>query len=251
MKVEYTEKELRGVEEILTKPVFIGFSEETIRVRRNLLTIAFLTVFYNFSGIAITGFSFLGIIFSKIPDKEFLDTTIFLLLLYHLVRFVWQSWDAFQECKIRITGTNALFMKNDNDKENSYDFTTDYRQSSLLNWWWKQTRPNSIDISQAIKDLEVIENGGSPYANHATSLDLLAEKFNNLKVDIEALNNMANSKRTLVSLRRFENFYKYFSYSQISRWLVVEFGLPVILAIIAMYQTCQSRLVEYLNFPCL
>ena len=42
MKVEHSDEELRGVEKILTKPVFIGFSEETIRVRRNLLTLAFM-----------------------------------------------------------------------------------------------------------------------------------------------------------------------------------------------------------------
>ena len=241
MKIDYIEEEQRAVEEILTKPVFIGFSEETIRVRRNLLTIAFLTVFYNFSGIAITGFSFLGIIFSKIPDKEFLDTTIFLLLLYHFVRFIWQSLDAFQECKIRITGTNALFMRNDNKKENSEDYTIDPRQSSLLNWLWKRTKPANNNLIQIeSKACDFIKFAGSDAYQ-------ITQDLYNMKALMEVL----DSNRTFVSLRRFENFYKCFSYSQILRWLVLEFGLPVVLTLIAMCQTYQPCLLGHLNFPCL
>lgn len=69
--------------------------------------------------------------------------------------------------------------------------------------------------------------------------------------NIYTLNKAINDNRTLLSLKRFEEFCEGFAWSQISRWLVIEFGTPVCLALFAIYQTCQSYLLGWLNFPCL
>ena len=115
---------------------------------------------YKLSGLEIEIFSFLGTTFkSGKPSKEFLDISLFLLVLYHLIHFVWQSIDAWKECKLRVTGTNALFMKNDNKKTSSCDFTKDLRQTSLLNWWWKQRGINlTNDIIQVKKVLKKLKS---------------------------------------------------------------------------------------------
>jgi len=224
-QLDYTEEELKAVERILTKPVFVSFSEETLRVRRNLLSVAFIVLFYKLSRLEISneGFSFLGIKFANEPSKEFLDITLLCLLIYHLIHFVWQSIDAWNECKLRFTGTNALFMKNDDNYASDYDFTDEPRQSSLA----------------------------------------VQEELLKIKEEHKSFANAVNSKRTLVSLKRFEKFCKYFSYSQILRWYILEFGLPVMIALIAICLAFCSYLLEpvaknaiidtniVLNFPCL
>jgi hypothetical protein len=253
MQTNYTKEELEAVEKILTNPIFIGFSKETIRVRRNLLTIAFFVVIYKLSKLKIScknGFSFLGINFETVPSNEFLDISLFLLVLYHLIHFVWQSIDAWKECKLRVTGTNALFMKNDNKKTSSCDFTKDLRQTSLLNWWWKQRGINLtndiIQVKKVLKKLKLKYN-----KNETVTSIQLEEKIKTLTEYVADLNNAVNSKRTLVSLKRFENFCELFFWSQKWRWYILEFGVPVGLALFAMSQTYQPLLIWVLNFPCL
>jgi hypothetical protein len=234
------EKDLKAVEEILTKPVFIGFSEETIRVRRNLLTIAFFVVIYQLSELKVNEFSFLGAKFANAPSKEFLDITLLCLIIYHLIHFLWQSIDAYQQCRIRMTGTDALFMKNDNEKESSADSTLDPLQSSLLNWLWKRTKPTSSNFIEAINRAQELTFEGSQYHQ-------IHQEVSNIK----ALLKVINDNRTLVSLIRFENFCKCFTCSQILRWYILEFGVPVGLALFAMSQTYQPLLIWVVNFLCL
>ena len=186
-----------------------------------------ITVIYKLSGNHIIEFSFFGIKFDTSPDKRFLDITILCLLVYHLAHFIWQSIDALKECKLRVTGTNVLFMKNDNRKTSDCDFATYPRQSSLLNWLWKQRHANLIsDITQAEKDLKDIRLKLNKNET-ATTIHQLEEKFNALRQYVVDLNNTVNSKRTLVSLRKFENFCEGFAWSQRWRWYILEFGLPV------------------------
>ena len=235
------EVEREAVELILTKPVFIGFSEETIRVRRNLLTIAFFVVVYKLSELEINIFSFLGTTFKEDkPSKEFLDISLFLLVLYHLIHFGWQSIDAWKECRLRVTGTNALFMKNDIAKESTEDYAFDPRQSSLLNWLWKRTQLDSMAFDALVEEMSIRDT--HLFGKHDYNrMDVLS--------NIYTLNKAINDNRTLVSLNRFEEFYEGFAWSQILRWCILEFWTPVGLALFAMSQTYQALLIWVLNFP--
>ena len=237
MKTQYTDKELEAVEKILAKPVFVGFTEETIRVRRNLLTLAFITIFYTLSGMRIKTFSLLGIGFYDPINEDYLGITIFCLLIYHFCHFLWQSVDAWNECRIRITGTNELYMKNNSNKENiNCDFTLDTRQSSLLNWWRDQT--SNIITEILVNETErttantIRFNDGKPH-----EIKQLENRLEYLIASVEAINKTINSERTIVSLRRFETFHSLFSWSQILRWYIFEFGIPFFVAIFAMSKT--------------
>ena len=243
------EVEREAVELILTKPVFIGFSEETIRVRRNLLTIAFMVVVYKLSGLEIDyakGFSFLGIKFKSAPINEFLDITLLCLIIYHFTHFIWQSIDACKEWRLRLTGTNELFMKNDIAKESSEDYALNPLQSSLLNWLWKRTKITADDYCTTSTN---VLNAMTEESNRAISLKPTLES--DALLNITNIHKAINDSRTLVSLKRFEDFHKCFCCSQRWRWLVIEFGTPVCLALFAIYQICQSYLLGWLNFPCL
>ena len=245
MKTQHTEEEFKAVELILTKPVFIGFSEETIKVRRNLLTLAFMVVVYKLSGLEINEnyFSFLGIKFKNAPSNEFLDITLFFLISYHLIHFVWQSWDALKECKMRVTGTNALFMRNDITKESKEDYSLDIRQSSLLNWLWKRTKITTDDYYTMMKENSPVSTSVFDAMTEGKDHLLNKNSVTDALLNIDTLHKAITENRTSVSLRRFENFYKCFSYSQILRWSVIEFGTPVCLALFAIYQICRSYLL--------
>jgi hypothetical protein len=239
------EKDLKAVEKILTQPVFIGFSEETIRVRRNLLTIAFFVVVYKLSELEIDIFSFLGTTFKNgKPSKEFLDITLLCLIIYHFAHFIWQSIDAWKECKLRVTGTNALFMKNDIAKESSEDYAFDPLQSSLLNWLWKRTKFTEDDYYEPTEDvLNAMTDEKFDLKDKGTALPPLKPNLeSDALLNINNIHKAINADRNLVSLNRFEEFYEGFAWSQILRWCILEFGVPAVLALFAMYQTFP--------FPC-
>ena len=66
--------------------------------------------------------------------------------------------------------------------------------------------------------------------------------------NIYRLNKAINDNRTLASLSAFEKFYEGFAWSQRWRWYILEFGIPVMIALFAIYLTFPfSMLDTYIN----
>ncbi|MFN7754711.1 MAG: hypothetical protein ACK5O9_02560 [Holosporales bacterium] len=134
------DEKITAVQKILGEPVFIAFSDEVNRIRRNLLVITSIILTYKHSGTDITRFTLFGVDFEHLKPT-FVDTCLFFLLLYAFIHFLWHSWDAVQEWRIRITGTKRLsHMTTFGDAE--CDYPNDPRQSSLMQWWTRQASPS-------------------------------------------------------------------------------------------------------------
>ncbi len=91
-----TEEDIKKVEKQLGEPVFISFTDEVHRARRNLIILTFVTLAYKISGAKITSFAPLGIHFDNF-QPDFVDTAFFIFTLYSFIHFFWLSLDALQE----------------------------------------------------------------------------------------------------------------------------------------------------------
>jgi len=102
-------EKIKAVQKVLGEPVFIYFSDEINRIRRNLLVISSIALAYKYSGTKVTEFMLFGVKFEHL-SPSFVDTCLFFLLLYTFIHFFWQSVDAVQEWRIRITGTRLSYI---------------------------------------------------------------------------------------------------------------------------------------------
>lgn len=126
------------------------------------------------------------------------------------------------------------------------DYPNDPRQSSLMTWWNEDARR----IGAFIPLIKSLEEKVIQLDTHAKAKDLgelpninnimrttgpLQTELANLRRKIEETEKIICSHRIPVSLERFEKWYRRFSLSQLSRWLILEWGLPVVLSLWALY----------------
>jgi len=122
-------KDRQEVEKILGEPVFPEFSDNVLRIRRNLILVSFITLVYKCYDLAISG-QIWGLTVDNL-DKTVVDEVLFLILLYHVIHFGWATWDHIQEARIRITGMRRIFVAGSDLTEHPID----PRQASLYRWW--------------------------------------------------------------------------------------------------------------------
>lgn len=231
------------LEEVLGSPVLLGFDEKTERIRRNLMIVASLIVIYKVNGLSlkVAKSSFLGLKFDGLTSER-IDWVLLSLVGYHLVHFVWASWDVFLEWLIRLTGTRSILSAGSAFGDGHSDHVDNPRHSTLLNWWlWK-----ARDLERERVDLKRLENA-LPDAKEcfekvthpevvSAFMHTFHERVGEVKADIaknmralDKVEEVLNAARIPASLGRFENWFKWFLRSQGLRWLLLEFSLPVVL----------------------
>ena len=231
MMIEY--KDIQEAEEVLGKPVFIGFNEETYRARRNLIIIAFIALIYSLSGAKIGNFHPLGIQFKDF-NPSYIDIFFLGATFYSFIHFLWLSVDAVQEWRIRLTGTKLAFQTGAKLTSGDGDYPDDPRQSSLLTWWNTQAerignfKPLAQELEGQLKDENFL-------AENSKKFDTLQRDLTNVTKKITEFESVLKSKRIPVSLERFERWYKMFSYSQLLRFALLEWGFPAAIGVWALY----------------
>lgn len=238
------DKNRTAVQKVLGEPVFIGFSDEVNRIRRNLLVIASIILTYKHSGTEITRFTVFGVDFEHLKPT-FVDNCLFLLLLYAFIHFLLHSWDAVQEWRIRITGTRLSYITEGTWGHAAKDTPNDPRQSTLMTWWTEQASilsqyGNLIDDLKAdVKNLDDAAKskdlGELPNVNNIIQQTTeLNSNLNTLRDIIENTKRTIESQRIPVSLERFEKWFRRFSWSQLTRFFLLEWGLPIGLSLWAL-----------------
>ncbi len=235
-----SEEAIDKVEKALGEPVFIYFSDEVLRIRRNLIFIASITLAYKLSGAKIESFNPFGITFSKFAPS-FVDEALFFLLLYSFIHFFWQSVDALQEWRIRITGTRLVFQTAARWGAAEADSPNDPRQSSLMNWWVQEAKKigaysNVIkEVAGAVNNFNATLSGNQNVDDIRPLIESHRNQLTGLGSTLEKIKETLASKRIPVSLARFEKWFRMFGYSQLARFAIMEWGLPVVLSLAAMY----------------
>lgn len=236
---------VEAVEAALKSPVSAGLSEQAEKVRRNLLVFSLVSV----AGVlwdvglktdaSIFGFTFDGLT----PDK--ILAGLALITGFSFVHFIWLSWDSFLEWRLRITGTRLAFVTVGRTSSEDADYPDDPRQSTLHYWWAERARITGDmsgklsamkpQLAEMVDRINAIQTDQIPYlAGIQGGISGLTHIVGRLQNDLAALSATFASQRPSVSLKRFDNWFSLFLRSQNLRWLLLDVGMPVLLASYAL-----------------
>lgn len=241
---------IEDVEKVLGNPVLLEFSTNALAVRRNLLIISFIVLFMEFGGISLApessifGLKFVGL------DPITTRLGLFIFTVYFLLHFFWYALDAFYEWRVRVTGTRVAFVTTGMWADSDADYPKDPRQSTLYNWWlvqakqigWLSLEVKRLDGVLARLDEEFSSARekilkGADHKNFGNVVSLVAEaksQINKLQKSIDTVQEIDQSKRIPISLRRFDRSFEFFLRSQNLRWLLIDTLIPIFLGVTAI-----------------
>jgi len=240
------QKEQRRVEKILREPVFCELPAATQRIRTYLFLVASIGLVVGLYDLRIgPESSILGLRFDGLSDA-LIRNLLVTVIVYLLAHFVWAAWDSLLEWFLRLTGARTAYVTTAMYASEEADYPADPRQSTLANWWSERTSAiGRIDekldtITKGIEDIKsavanVPDNDErTVLGNIKGMVEDLGHRHRELRDSVKSTNDTLNSSRLTVSLRRFERWHQYFIRSQNLRWLIFDFGLPVLIAAFAI-----------------
>ena len=234
-------------EEILGKPVFDEFPENTLRIRRNLLLVGFLVLAYKLNELTVSSeISAVGLKFEGLTNYG-VDLTMFCLVSYHLIHFFWNSLTHLQQWRLRVTGTVLAHQTGSMAASELKDYPDDPRQSTLYTWWSQQAQQfgNIGRDAQELKSKmatweEQVKALSDPTAtaNMTTVMRSLSEiqrTAADLKREVEAATKVLSSDRIPVSLIRYDRWFMSFQWNQVVRWFAIELLMPIAIGVWACW----------------
>lgn len=163
------------------------------------------------------------------------------------------SWDFVRKWRVRATGAKVYFKTALIIDHTDVVGSKDPEQTSLY-LWWRDKGKLVKNMEKEIKELEVYRkkmdsvieglNGNqtinishvmSLLSSHQTHLEKLPNKIDDVIKVIE-------SKRIDASLRRFDNWFWSYQKEQIFRLVIVEWFVPMVMGIWALYKTFPYNL---------
>lgn len=246
-QTQHQDSHLEATEKVLGTPVYCSLPDEVLRIRRNLMLISIVSIFLTLGGLQLQPeSSILGLRLSGLTTM-LAKNGLLVVTGYLLAHFVWASIESFLEWRLRITGTRVAFVTTARLASESADYPNDPRQSTLYNWWKEEVgkvgsigekaqqieadlRSWETRISESIRD----EHTSLNIANACRSIGNAQEEIVKLNRSIEGMQKILESQRVPASLRRFDQWFALFLRSQNLRWLIIDVGAPITLAISAM-----------------
>jgi hypothetical protein len=190
---------------LLAHPVFLMHDAGTKVIRLQLILVSFFALIISLPEINLTGtVNFLGISISGVTEQR-IFSIIFWVLLYQLSHFIWASWEAWLEWRIRQTaldtashGSFGLKIKHDDD---------------LL----------------AVRNTTI----------YAYIIDLIgnitSETPEDLWKRLDSYFLERSNSRIELAFVRFDSLFLMFNKFQNWRWVLIEFGAPFVLSILALF----------------
>jgi|TARA_R110002072_G_scaffold227286_1_gene384147 hypothetical protein len=226
------------VDMLLGNPVFISFTEDVLKMRRNMLVFSFIASEIVLSGATLDDtIAPLGISLENVSTEN-VYIGILCLLAYHVVHFIWNSLDTLQQWRIRLTGT-WFSSPDDNWRMQGYEDTpSDMRRSSLY-FWWSQTRDKFPDIKNAVESIrdetdkikshQITSSSNSDSTSELkTALPGLRNNIRSIESKLSDIHGKISSPRLEPALKNFDRWFWRFQKSQSLRWIILEFGGPAV-----------------------
>ncbi len=232
------DKAIKNIEEYLGEPFLEDFPENTLRIRRNLIIAAFLTLVYKLGNLSIKeGTSLLGVKFSGL-SSGLIDTVLLILLAYLLTHFFVNSWSQFWEWKLRLTGmwkavdflTISPVSLSEMGNDPNHDSPNNAKQSTLYSWVI-----NVLCKSHETKSAEVTKRTTDRYlAQFESSKFVSGSGIEGIQTNLDKMNEHLEKKITNgleldIRLNRFHKSFFQFQFFQLFRLFVLEWGLPIAL----------------------
>jgi hypothetical protein len=248
------DKKIKAVEKTLGEPVSPELSDNSWKIRTNLMFVSVISIAVTQANLHIDPSStFLGLKFTGINDSVIRNGLLF-ITIYLGIHFLWTAFDGFLEWRLRITGTRLSFVTSGSRLASmDGDYPNDPRQSTLYHWWTIHAKSignfNSnlskleLLLKELDSDLRDRMSSGVDSLNIVNACHPIGEAIDGiarLSRSIESTQKMINAKRILVSLERFDKWFELFLRSQNLRWLVIDLLVPVILCGCSIYLLCQT-----------
>lgn len=236
---------VEAVQKALGTPVAAELTPHALKVRTNLIIASAISI-------AVAGVplhikddsSLLGLKFIGVTDRA-IDIGLLLITAYLAIHFAWLVVDAYSEWRLRITGTRVAFITAPKWVSGEEpDYPDDPRQSTLYNWWVdkakvvKEQERTLYDAMATIpgwrRQIDEKLVGGFDPNNFGTLINGLSSNVAACSQTLGEVRKVIESPRIIESLRRFNGWFEFFLRSQNLRWLVVDAGAPITVAIAAL-----------------
>ncbi len=243
-----TEKiSLEAVEAALGNPVAPEYTNNALKVRRNLFAVSLVSCVIVLFSIKLDPKSTIfGLRFAGLTDDLIL-IGLTVVTIYHLIHFAWYVVDATMEWRLRITGTKLSFITAAKYANEHGDYPDDPRQSTLYSWWSDHARrignikENILTFEKEWKSAEnavrtLVSNNtpdGRNLNNALQALSQVKQSVDNLKRSLERTDKTISSLRIPASLSRFDKWFGLFLRSQNLRWLLVDTCAPLVFGLVA------------------
>ncbi|WP_426415320.1 hypothetical protein [Aestuariirhabdus sp. LZHN29] len=208
------------------EPFMQVFDENTLRIRRNLIALCAVVLTYKLAatGIDLEASSFVGIKLKGIKSTA-IDWLLLIGVGYLFVHFLWSGWDKFCEWRLRLTGMVLPKPKNDtiwNDGEQGEAGADSPEQATLSGWWMENTKQY---LDSDLANEHKLDFDGASAKNIPPAVNLIKQR-------IEELSN--KGAHIEAALQRYETGFDMLQASQRWRWFILEFSLPIGMALVAI-----------------
>lgn len=219
-------------DKVLLKPHIESLDANSQRIRRNLIVVSIIAYLFAIAsnGIDISASSFLGIKFYNLK-VEYIQTLLVLSLIYFLVHFIWASFDHLKENKLRLTGIVIPMVHKGAFLGSTHDLhpnTDQERNSTIFSWWWRE-KGKKDGHEQLIAEIK----GNIKKGDYEPALSRIQQ-------DLDAIQH--RSSYIEEALVRFEKGFWSYQRSQLLRWVLLDFSMPVLMGLIAIIAVLVSLL---------
>ena len=226
-KNDFDSEKVKEIKQKLGEPIIPDFSESGHRVRRNLLFFSVIGLVFIIAGNIKGGnISFAGLTFINLSYVQ-IKAILITVLYYHIFHFFMIAVEHYLKIKLRLTGVKEMMPlyhgSNQSFRSGYMDYPTDPQQSTLYSWWLEQhnifIRSKSIQTS-----IDQLKNNTDAGDNNNNIADI--------KNTLLAINSILSNERIKISLQRFDDSFNNFLKIQKNRWIIIEFGMPLVFGFI-------------------
>lgn len=215
---------MQDLDKVLIKPNIDALDVNAQRVRRNLIATSVITIVFvlGSNGMDVSSSSFLGLRFVDV-NVDFLLTFLAVCLFYFCVNFVWSLRDHFRENRLRLTGIAVPMARRASYISRNHELEPNVgseRQSTIHSWW-----KGSQKIAEGQKELMNRIEGH-------IQMEELQPAVNSIKNLLERIGSQAEYIE--FALRRYEEGFWLHLRSQLLRWLILEYFMPIVLGLFAI-----------------
>lgn len=222
-KSDVQEEDARSV---LGEPIIEDFSENTLKIRRNLIVVSFIVLFFKLGDVQIdfAESTIFGLRFSNIDSKD-ITYGLFFLTFYLLAHFIWSGLDTVREWRLRLAATwkkPAIERLGYMDAHIDHDSPNDPINSNPYKWFYTYRNELAM-ILQTYKKLdEELKN------HNRTSNDLIEAVRRAVKeLDRKSLHRRRSEME--IRLERYDKGLRCYNLSRSLMFFIIELTLPALM----------------------
>lgn len=243
----------KGIIDALGEPILPELDDNTLRIRRNLMLVSAISLFIVLHDIQISSGNFGGIILSNLTPESVIQA-LFFVTFYQFVHFNFNAWDYRRKWRLRATGINHYVQTTMQHALPNVESFAKTSQTTLYAWWLQRSKRISAweeSVAQIQNELSAIQQSAKnewPLEEHQR-VHMLGNIHEALMTAKSMEGQFAEVKDVLdndhfrVRLKRFDRWFLSHQREQVFRLIVVEWLLPVIMGLVALYLTSPIELV--------